>query len=72
MLDVTWIFDEIVEGSQLERIIAKQRLRYFTQSEVILLLRISGWEVNAIYGDYDRRPYTDDGERLLVSASLAK
>ncbi len=70
LLDVTWTYDEIAAAGCLRRMVAKQRLRYFTRAELSLLLQISGWEVRDVYGDYDRRPYEDGCERLLAIVDL--
>ena len=70
LLDVTWNYDEIADDGCLRRTVTNQRLRYFTKAELSLLLRISGWKERAVYGDYDRQPYEDGCERLLVIADL--
>lgn len=70
LLDITWYYDEITENRCLLRTVAKQRLRFFSRAELSLLLKTSGWQESAVYGDYDLRPLEDGCERLLVLANL--
>ena len=72
ILDITWIFEEMNDEGLIRRRLARQSLRIFTRDEVKLLLHSCGWQEPEIYGDYDRRPYEDESERLIGISYPAK
>lgn len=68
MLRVTWIYDEITGDGTVRRTFAPHLLRYFFFPELKLLLRQSGFEIEAVYGDVDYAPFEDGCERMVVFA----
>jgi hypothetical protein len=40
-------------------------LRYFYRFEVEWLLLAAGYELEAVFGNYDLRPYSSDAPRLI-------
>lgn len=68
MLDVTWIYDEILGDGTIRRTVALHRLYYLFFSELRLLLQMAGFAVQAVYGDTDYAPYEDGCERMVVFA----
>lgn len=71
VLHVNWIYDEIDGDGIVHRMIAPHRLRYYFQSEITLLLKITGFDVSAIYGDTDESEFEDGCERMIVYATSA-
>ncbi|MFN8372392.1 MAG: class I SAM-dependent methyltransferase [Anaerolineae bacterium] len=68
LLHVTWIYDEVTEDGTVKRTFAPVIFRYFFLSEIRLLLALTGFEVDAVYGDYEGGEYVDGCERLIVLA----
>lgn len=67
-LRVQWIYDEIGEDGTVKRLVVPHILRYYFQPEIALLLQVTGWEVEAVYGDVDESPYEDGCPRMVVLA----
>ncbi len=59
------------DGS-IRRQIAQHRLRYVHRFELEYLLRLAGFRVADVYGDYDLGPLTNDSARMIVIAKPAK
>lgn len=68
LMRVLWIYDEITEDGTLKRTTAPTLFRYFFPYEVQLLLQISGFQVDAFYGDTDCSPFEDTCPRMIVFA----
>ena len=68
VLHVDWIYDEIDGDGTVKRLIAPHQLRYFFYSEVNLLLKLCGFEIDQVYGDTDESPFEDGSERMIVFA----
>jgi SAM-dependent methyltransferase len=68
LLHVTWIYDEVTEDSTVKRTLAPVIFRYYFLSEIRLLLQLTGFEVEEVYGDYEGGEYLDGCERLIVLA----
>jgi SAM-dependent methyltransferase len=66
-VDVTWTFEEIGPGA-LEPTTVVMRYHYSYPHQLDLLLTQSGLRLAALYGDYDRAPFAEDSERLLLLA----
>jgi SAM-dependent methyltransferase len=66
---VTWIYDEIDQDGIVKRTVAPLTLRYVFPGELDLMLRISGWQRTERFGNYDRTPFEDGCERLIVVAN---
>ena len=71
-LYITWIYDEVTADGTLKRTVAPQTLRYVFASEMKLLLRLAGLELIEIYGDYERNPFVEGSERMIIMARKAK
>jgi SAM-dependent methyltransferase len=68
LLHVTWIYDEITADGIVHRTTAPLLLYYYFFSELRLLLRATGWQIEAVFGDTDLGPYEDGCERMIVFA----
>lgn len=68
VLHVDWIYDEMDGDGTVKRLIAPHRLRYFFYAEIKLLLKVCGFEIEAVYGDTDESPFEDGCERMIVYA----
>ncbi|MBI1258641.1 MAG: methyltransferase domain-containing protein [Chloroflexi bacterium] len=68
MMQVTWIYDEIGDEGQLSRTVVPVLIRYFFYNEIALMLELCGFEVEEVYGDFDRIPFEDTVPRMIVIA----
>jgi SAM-dependent methyltransferase len=68
LLQITWIYDEITEGGTVKRTVAPLTLYYYFFSELKLLLKLAGFDVEGVYGDMEMGPFEDGCERMLVLA----
>ncbi len=70
VVDVTWVYETDREGQDEEpaRQRAKVRYHYLYPHQYDLLLTLTGFRLTAIYGDYDRTPFGEESERLLLIA----
>jgi len=66
---VTWIYDEVTGDGTLKRTVAPTRFRYIFPYELQLLLKVSGFRVEQMYGDVDGSPYEDACPRMVVLAT---
>ena len=67
-LNVTWIYDEIMDDSAVHRTLAPLVLRYVFPGEMGLLLAATGFETLTTYGDYFQEPFIEGSERMIVLA----
>lgn len=65
---VQWIYDEITDDGTLQRTIAPTVFRYYFPYEVQLLLRLTGFTVEQMFGDTDGSPFEDGSPRMIVMA----
>ena len=63
---LTYIYDRVHEGA-VSRSVFETDLRYSTESEIRLLLQLSGLRVTHVYGDYDLSP-VGLGDNLIFVA----
>ncbi|MEM7348003.1 MAG: class I SAM-dependent methyltransferase [Chloroflexota bacterium] len=68
MRRLTYILDEIDEEGFVRRTQIPVDLRFFYRYEVELLLRMSGFTLQAIYGSYDLEPFQGDSPRMIFLA----
>ncbi len=68
IIHVQWIYDEITGDGVIKRTVAPVVFRYFFAPEIRLLLQVSGFAVDAIYGSTEYDPYEDSCERMIVMA----
>jgi SAM-dependent methyltransferase len=67
-LHVTFIVDEVDGEGRVQRTEFPFSIRYLFRSELELLLRHAGFEIEAIYGSRDLDEFTGDSERLIAVA----
>jgi SAM-dependent methyltransferase len=68
LMRVNWIYDEVTGGGTLKRTLAPVIFRHFFYAEMALLLRLTGFEIEAVYGSTDQGPFEDGCERMIVYA----
>lgn len=68
IIDVTYIVDELDDEGNIRRTLFSFSLRYLFASELELLLRSAGFQIEAMYGSYDLDPFTGDSERIIAVA----
>jgi SAM-dependent methyltransferase len=73
LIDTYMIHDEVdAEGRLLERTYRPMRLRWIYRYEFEHLLHRCGFDVEALYGDFDRRPFTEMRQELVWIARKAE
>ncbi len=65
---ITFIFDETDERGQTERTYFFFRMRFVYRFEMELLLRTSGFGVEALYGSYELEPFDSSSEKMIFVA----
>jgi SAM-dependent methyltransferase len=65
---VTWLYDSVGPGGDVQRLIVPLTLRYTFPGELRLLLEKCGFALTHLWGDYDRSPLTDTAPRLIAFA----
>jgi SAM-dependent methyltransferase len=55
-------------GEHTERVVQAFAMRWFTPAELRHLVARAGFQLEAIYGDFDRRQLTDDAPEIIVVA----
>jgi hypothetical protein len=71
LLDLTFLYERAAPGDLVEREIEPLRLRYFHRFEIEHLLARAGYEVEALYGDWDRGPFVENGQEMIWVARRA-
>jgi len=67
-----FIVDEPDEGGLIRRTTFPFQMRFLFRNEVELLLRLAGFELEAVYGSYDLEPYGEGAEKMIVVANPAR
>lgn len=68
VIDEDRIFEEIdSDGVVIQRSYAKWSLRWTYRHEMEYLLRLSGFEIEALYGDFNRGPFRYGGEQIWLA-----
>ena len=71
LLNITWIYDcSPAQGGAVSRTVANAQYHYLYPHQVELLLKESGLKMESIAGSYDGSPFSEESERLLVTASV--
>jgi len=66
---LTWIYDESpIAGGPVSRIVVDTTFHIVSRHQLELELERTGFALKAVYGDYQKQPYTEDSQRLLVLA----
>ena len=68
LIEVTVLIDEVDAQGRVRRTIFPFSLRYLFRPELELLLRQTGFALEAIYGSYDLGEFSGDSERLIAVA----
>jgi SAM-dependent methyltransferase len=68
LIHVTLLLDEMDEQGQVRRTVFPYAIRYLFRYELELLLRLAGFEVEAIYGSYDLDEFRAGSERIIAVA----
>lgn len=69
-LHITWIYDvSAPNGGSVQRTVAAGVYHYRYPHQVELLLQKAGFKLLQIWGDYDRSPYDETSDRLLILAA---
>lgn len=68
VMQVSHIYDEIGADGIVRRSVAAFALRYLWRFEAELLLEKAGYEVEALYGDWDMHDYDSASERMILVA----
>jgi len=67
-IDIERHLDTVFPDGTLKRAIEHFHLRYIFRYEMELLLRQSGFHLETVYGDFDRRPYDyHSGEMVFIA-----
>jgi SAM-dependent methyltransferase len=69
--DVELIY-HVRTGEHTERVVQAFAMRWFTPAELRHLVARAGFQLEAIYGGFDRRPLTDDAPEIIVVARAAE
>lgn len=67
LLNAYFIFEEIdTQGKVVQKTYSPLTLRYVHRYEMRYLLELSGYKVEALYGDFQRGPFRYGGEQIWV------
>ena len=72
LMRVQWSYDEITEDGTVKRLLVPHVLRYYFEAEIRLLLQITGFAVEQVYGSTEGEPFEDGSERMIVYARPIK
>jgi SAM-dependent methyltransferase len=68
MIDQYFIFEELDDDGQvLGKVYSSLILRYIYRREMQYLLELCGYEIEALYGDFQRSPFGAGGEQIWVA-----
>jgi SAM-dependent methyltransferase len=68
LIEQYFIFEELdADGDMLARTYRPLTLRYVHRYEMRYLLELCGYKVEALYGDFQRRPFRAGGEQVWVA-----
>jgi SAM-dependent methyltransferase len=70
--DTLFIYDEILPDGRVQRTANQFTLRFLWRGEAELMLQAAGYEVEAVWGDFDGSPYDGGSERLILLARKTK
>lgn len=71
ILDLTFIYEKRAPDGAVEREFEPLRLRWYHRFEIEHLLVRAGYEVEALYGDWDRGPFVENGQEMIWIARRA-
>jgi SAM-dependent methyltransferase len=67
--ETTFIYEEIAPDGNVRRTRCPFTLRYLWRNEAELMLRAAGFEVEAVWGDFEGTPYDSQSEHLILLAT---
>jgi SAM-dependent methyltransferase len=67
--ETVFIYDETLPSGATQRTVCPFTLRYLWRNEAELMLAAAGFEVEAIWGDFDGNPYDNGSEHLILLAT---
>jgi ubiquinone/menaquinone biosynthesis C-methylase UbiE len=68
-LHITWVYDATpANGGPIYRTISQFNYHYLYPHQLELQLHHSGFQLEALWGDYDKSPFNEESSRLLVIA----
>jgi SAM-dependent methyltransferase len=67
--ETLFIYEEIAVDGSVRRTRCPFTLRFLWQNEAALMLRLAGFEVEAIWGDFEGTPYDSESEHLILLAT---
>jgi hypothetical protein len=70
LLHGTFVYER-GEGERIERTFEPLELRYFFRYEIEHLLARAGYQIEKLYGGWDRRPYREHGQEMVFIARKA-
>ena len=68
--DITFIMDEINSTGAVRRSLFPFRMRFVFRYEMELLLRATGYSLEAVYGSYDLEPFDSHSEKMIFVARV--
>jgi ubiquinone/menaquinone biosynthesis C-methylase UbiE len=71
LIEVMFIYDEMAPDGTVKRTLFPFDTRYFFLPEMELLLKDSGYSLEAVYGSYDLDTYCSESDRMIIVASPA-
>jgi SAM-dependent methyltransferase len=66
--DTLFIYEEVWPDGRSKRTLCPFVLRYLWRSEAELMLRLAGFQVIAVWGEFDGSPYNSNSEQLIFLA----
>ena len=66
--DTLFIYEEVAADGMVRRTLCPFLLRFLWRSEAELMLSLCGFEVGAVWGDFDGGPYAADSEHIILAA----
>ena len=66
-----FIYEEITPDGMVRRTHCPFTLRYLWRNEAELMLRLAGFQVETVWGDFEGTPYESQSEHLILLATKA-
>ncbi len=68
-LHITWIYDATpAAGGPIHRTVAQTVYHYFYPHQIEIALQEAGFQLKALWGDYNKTAFDEESDRLLVVA----
>lgn len=65
ILHLTFIYETLEDGVAVAREFEPLAIRYFHRYEIEHMLARAGYEVEAVYGGWEREPFTENGQEMI-------